>query len=233
MENKKFCIVVAGYKCEQWAEKSLLSAAGQQYDNFRVIVTNDASPDSTGNILTETIIKNNLTNVKLINSCDDQEITIMLDLDDWLAHPNVLTNLNEIYKNENIWATYGSYLDWPGMTKGCCKPPPFVLNGTNNYRHMPWFMSHLRTMYSGLFKKIKEDDFKYSDGSWYSMAWDLSIMLPVSELCAGRLTLNLDNNLLYNNTNPISDHRVNQNLQAAMDRHIRSKRPYQKLDKLF
>jgi hypothetical protein len=34
---------------------------------------------------------------RCIHTCDDQEIVILLDGDDWLAHPRVLQTLNAVY----------------------------------------------------------------------------------------------------------------------------------------
>src|SRR5260221_8219272 len=188
MENKRFVIVIPSFNNERWCEKSLLSAVGQQYEGeFRIILTNDASTDGTQALLESLIIKNNFTNVKLINnsdrlgalhnlynmihSCDDREITVQLDGDDMLAGPNVLTYLNEVYQDENVWMTYGSYLDTPGMTRGCCKPYEQQVIDQNAFRRVSWRASHLRSHYVKLFKLVKKEDLMYND-KFLESGWD-------------------------------------------------------------
>lgn len=249
MENKKFVIVIPSFNNERWCEKSLLSAVGQQYDGeFRIILTNDCSTDATQTLLENLIVKNNFTNVKLINnnerlgalhnlynmihSCNDQEICVDLDGDDFLIGPNVLTTLNEVYQDENVWMTYGSYLDSGPMTLGCCKPYEEQVIKTNAYRSVSWRASHLRSRYSKLFKMIKKEDLMH-DGKFYESAWDCSYQFPMLELSAGNHKFISDALYIYNNDNPISDFRVKQQQQGFFDGVIRRKQPYKKLDKLF
>ena len=249
MDYKKFNIIIPSYNNAQWCEKNLLSAIGQNYpeDKFNVIYTDDASTDNTANIVEELIIKNNWKNIELIrndknkgalcniynmiHSCEDMSVSLTCDGDDWLAHSNVLNKLNEVYQDENVWMTYGSYVDYPGMTKGCCKPyEDFVINA-RGFRRVSWRSSHLRSWRTKLFKLIQEDDFKFQ-GEWADVSWDLLIQFPALEICNGKYKCLDDILYIYNNQNPISDYKIKQHRQGMIDGFARSKRPYEPIEKL-
>src|SRR5690606_30026754 len=161
MKNKRFVIVIPSYNNSQWYEKNLASVVNQNYPDYRIIYTDDASTDNTGNLVEEWVEKNNVENFQLIknterkgamcniynmiHSCEDDEIWVLADGDDHLAHNDVLNRLNEVYQNPDIWFSYGSYFDYPGMTRGCAKPIPQHVIQQSSYRTHPWAFSHLRT----------------------------------------------------------------------------------------
>ena len=64
----KFVIVVPSYKNSKWYERNISSAFTQDYpeDKFRIIYTDDVSPDNTGNLVEEYIKKYKTKNIKLI-----------------------------------------------------------------------------------------------------------------------------------------------------------------------
>lgn len=248
MEEKKFVVVIPSYNNAKWYEKNILSVNNQNYNNFRVIYTDDCSQDNTGNLVENFILDNNLEKISLIrnpqrlgalhnlynmiHSCADDEIIVTCDGDDFLANNDVLNRLNQEYQNPNVWLTWGSYFDYPGMTRGCSRPFPQHIIDKHAYHAHPWCMSHLRTFYAGLFKKIKKEDLYYN-GKFAEMGWDVIFMLKLAQMAGGRFSYIDDILYLYNNENPISDHRVNQRLQGTIDRYARTQKPYAKLDKLF
>ena len=104
---KPMVIVIPSYNNRQWYRQNLASVCAQAYDNFRAIYVDDGSSDQTGALVARFIedhavghriqlIRNTvrvgaLENLyRSIHACDDQEIVILLDGDDWLAHPRVL-----------------------------------------------------------------------------------------------------------------------------------------------
>lgn len=246
--KQKFTIIVPSYNNAKWYEKNLNSICNQKYDNFNIIYIDDMSPDNTGEFVNNYINKNKINNIKLIknnkrkgalhnlydsiHSCDDREIIVTVDGDDWLAHDNVLNILNEKYQDENVWMTWGSYVDYPGMTRGCAKPFPENIIKSNSYHKYTWCMSHLRTFYAALFKKIKKEDL-YFNGKFAEMGWDVIFQLKQAQMAAGRFLYINDILYHYNNTNPIQDHKINQKLQGTVDYYARRQAPYKKLEKLF
>lgn len=239
---KRFVIVVPSYKNVRWCQKNLHSVLNQKYQNYRVIYTDDNSPDGTfekvssivkssGKAEKFTLIHNttrigalqNLYN--MIHSCDDDEIIITLDGDDWLANENVLTKLNNYYSNEDVWMTYGQYQNYPDERIGIAEQIPDSIIKNHSYRKYKWCSSHLRTFYAWLFKQIKLEDFKY-ENKFMFMAWDMTMMFPMLEMSGTHSKFIPDILYTYNLENPINDHKVNVALQQKLDRYVRGMPAY-------
>lgn len=246
--EKKMVVIIPSYKNEQWIEKNLTSVFQQKYENYRIIYIDDCSPDNTYNKAVQlreiyhqqdrmTIIHNKercgaMANwYRAIHLCDDNEIVVQLDGDDWLAHENVLSYLNEIYTTKDIWMTYGQFTEHPsGIT--CyhfSQPQPKFIIKQNLFRQYALGMSHLRTSYAWLFKSIKLETFFYK-GNFYPMTCDIAMLFTEIELAAYHHYCVPCPLYIYNNTNPISDHRVNRELQYDLCLHCRNLPPYQPLD---
>jgi len=243
---KNIAVIIPSYKNELWCEKNLQSVLSQNYSNFRVIFTDDCSSDKTVQIVENFVLRHNVANkvkiiknnerlgamhnlYNMIHSCDDNEIVLTLDGDDWFAHPNVLKKINDVYSEDGVCMAYGSYIDFPNNSRGCCRPYERNVVDLNTFRHVPWRASHLRTFYVWLFKKIKKEDFYDPQGKFLDMAWDLSFMLPMLEMSGPNHRYVHEILYVYNNENPISDYKVNQGRQAAMDKWIRTKPKYSKI----
>lgn len=246
-EKKKFVIVIPSYKNEKWCEQNINSALNQNYDNFRIIFTDDVSPDGTfdkvkaavdihPNANKCSLIKNttrigaleNLYN--MIYSCDDDEIILTLDGDDWLSNNEVLNILNRYYTKNDIWMTYGQYQNSTDGHRGVAAPIPANVIAANSFRSYAWCASHLRTFYTGLFKKIKIEDLKYK-GKFMEMTWDFTIMFPMLEMSKTHSMYIPDILYVYNMSNPISDHRTNVKLQQGLDSYVRKMPRYTALSK--
>src|SRR5262245_39461310 len=148
---KKIAIVIPSYNNRQWYKRNLVSLCAQDYDNFRAIYVDDCSSDKTGELVEKFIADNNLGDrihlirnpvrvgamqnlYNLIHSCDDNEIIMILDGDDWLAHNGVLKKINEVYSDSNCWMTYGQYVSWPDNVLGYSRQIPPHITETNNFR---------------------------------------------------------------------------------------------------
>ena len=246
--EKPIVLIIPSYKNQQWVEKNLSSVFNQKYQNYRVIYVDDCSPDSTYELAQKitadykqeqrtSLIKNetrlgalaNLYNA--IHSCKDEEIVIQLDGDDWLAHDHVLAYINCIYANENIWLTYGQFQEFPsthiGIRYNQHFPGKVIKNNSmRSYKNLP--MSHLRTCYAWLFKMIKIEDLMY-EGKFYQMSCDKAILAPMIEMAGHHYTCISEILYIYNNSNPISDHRVNVSLQHSLADYIAHLKPYEPL----
>jgi len=239
-------IVIPSYNNERWCRENLESCI-QNYNNYRIIYINDCSTDNTYQLVHNYIAEHHLGNrVTLINNtqrrgalenlynaiyqCQDWEIVATLDGDDFLSDPNVLSLLNKEYRNNNLWMTYGQFVEFPSGNIGFCEDFPEEVVQHNNFRHhggVP--VSHLRTFYAWLFKKIKKEDLMH-EGSFYTMTWDKAMMIPMLEMCGkGRFKFIPDILYIYNFANPLNDCRVNGPLQAYLARVIFSKPAYQPL----
>jgi len=243
--EKTIVVVIPSYNNKSWYKDNLGTLFNQKYENYRVIYIDDCSKDGTGELVEAYVreagqehrfhlIKNTRNRGAMrnlydaIHTCDDNEIVITYDGDDWFPDENVLKTINETYQEGEIWLTYGTYINFPGGDiPGHSKPYPKEIIENNLFRTQT-SPSHLRTFYAWLFNKIREEDFIYK-GKFMPMAWDLAMMFPMLEM-AGERHKCVDKILyVYNKTNPISDYRVNLQLQEAIDRYIRSLPRYSRL----
>ena len=246
-DTKRFVIVIPSYNNQQWCEQNISSALNQNYDQFRIIFTDDNSTDNTfdrvANVVNAspnankcTLLKNtsrkgalqNLYN--MITSCADDEIILTLDGDDWFPDNTVLSRLNSFYTQEDIWMTYGQYKNSNDGAHGVAQPYPGHIIETNGFRQHAWGASHLRTFYAWLFKKINRSDLLYN-GEFFSMTWDFAIMFPMLEMSGYHSKFLSDILYVYNLDNPINDHKVNGQLQQTLDRHIRGLPKYNRVDR--
>lgn len=248
--KNKFVIVIPSYNNSAWVKRNLDSVFDQTYKNFRVIYIDDISTDGTGKLV-ESYVKQNGVQKKLkliknqkkmlalgntynaVHSCDPSEIVVILDGDDWFANKDVLSYLNEIYKNKHVWITFGSFRHYPSNVK--CEKVAITrkIISENSIRkdieHI-WF--HLRSFYAGLFQRINIEHLMY-EGKFFEMAGDLAYMAPMLEM-AGEHSRFLDQVLyVWNMSGPNHDFKKNAELQGKLSSFIRNSRPYDKLNSLL
>jgi hypothetical protein len=245
-----FVIITPSYRNKEWYKRNLDSVFNQNYTNYRIIYIDDKSPDDTGNLVQEytkecnqqdkvTLIKNDervgaLANIyKAVHMCKPEEIVVLVDGDDWLAHENVLAYLNMVYHNPDVWITYGQFIWFPAEKEGFTCPINQQTILDNSFRYSAWSASHLRTFYAGLFHNINLDDLLFENNKFYTMCWDLAIMYPMIEMAGFHNHFVPEIVYVYNNDNNINDHKVNIDLQGTMGRHILNRPRYEPIASLF
>ncbi len=247
INNKHFVVVIPSYNNKAWYKNNLDSVFSQDYTNYQVIYIDDCSSDGTGNLVEEyikekkqehrvTLLKNTFRQRQLANHytavhmCQDTDIIVNLDGDDWFAHTHVLSYLNNVYRNPEVWLTYGQYMCYPSSKKGHCRPFPNIILEHYNFRaYKPWIASHLRSFYAGLFKHIKLADLLYQ-GKFFPVCADQAIMFPMLEM-AGRKFKYIDEILYcYNCTSPINLYKIERHLQRLTEQVIRAKPKYPQLN---
>lgn len=244
--NKRFAIIIASRNNSEWCERNLDALRTQHYENWHAIYINDASIDDTQQKVEHFIKTHHLENkITLINNeeregalsniykaiymCDNQDIIVNYDGDDWFSGPEVLDTLNRVYADENVWITYGSYELYPsGERSTWVGGVSDEVIQTNSYRKSQSCTGHLRTFYAWLFKCIKTEDLKV-DGIFFPMTYDLAMMFPMLELAGGKFKYIPDILYVYNFATPYNDCKINRDLQIRMDDIIRSRAPYQPL----
>jgi len=245
----RIIIIIPSYNNKGWYKKNLDSIFCQQYKNYRIIYIDDNSPDETGKLVEEyilekgqtsrtTLIRNEKRQGALANlyyaihSCNDQDIIVTLDGDDWFAHDKVLKIINAVYTDPNVWLTYGQFQEYPSNQIGFCRPMTLDTINANDFRNHRPTPSHLRTFYAKLFKLIKIEDLLY-EGQFFPMTWDLAMMFPMIEMAHDHFKFIPTVLYIYNNDNPINDHKVSKTLQSNLDEKIRKLPKYQPLESLF
>lgn len=245
--QKEIIIIVPTYNNSRHdiCIKNIRSLLDQDYDNFHIYIVNDCSTDDTlaklkaflsNHLRSEkvTIIDNekrvgamaNYYNV--IHTLPDYVIVLNVDGDDWLSGSDVLTYINNVYTDERIWLTYGQYIEYPGMTVGFCRGYPAHVILENSFRKNGLPISHLRTYYAWLFKKLKKDDLMYN-GEFVQATCDKAMMAPMVEMTGGRFKCITDILYIYNAINPISDMRIYGHMQGLIRDRLFKMEPYQPL----
>jgi len=234
-------ILTTTYNCENFIERSLLSIMSQRFKDFTCYITDDMSTDNTVNIIKKIIsndsrfilIENKVKHYQPGNydqiirglNIPDEEICVEVDGDDWLPNSNVFQLINDVYKDSDIWMTSGSFKYHDGRP-GFANPPKIF----ENIRKQVFTLSHLRTWKSWLWKKIKIDDLKDDNGVYWNVAGDLSFMFPMLEMSGEEHFKYIPTiNYIYNESNPLNDHKVNMDNVNKTVNKIRNKEEYKKL----
>lgn len=260
LEEKPIVVVIPSYNNSQYFIANLESIFGQSYSNFRVIYIDDASPDGTGNLvesyLNERGYKNKVTLIKnrtrlggmenlyyAIHSCKDDEVVVNVDGDDQLAHSNVLQKINDIYKNPDIWMSYGGLKAFVPIEqkppRGNYLSPTYGFSGSDRINRY-FATTSPRTFYAKLFKLVKQEDLLYKGihlplkRNFFPSASDIAFMLPMGEMAQDHQMHYEEGPLyLYNNFTLLNDFRTDPTLQWECDQLVRRLTPYQPIKDLF
>ena len=244
MTNNRFIIIVPVYNAEQYIEKCIMSVLSQDYSYYKLIVVNDYSTDKTHKVICGLLEKHNFSyvlNGKRVGSAlanfikgkelvfgSDQDILIILDGDDYLACDDVLSYLNDVYQDTNVWLTYGQFEPLSGDYHDFCKPIP----NTRTYRKDGvWLASHLKSFRRGLFDKIKDEDLRDKDGEYYKIVGDAAYFYPMIEMAGKKHIQFLPEVLyMYNDLNPMNDMKVAGELAVKKVKEIIAKPVYNEID---
>jgi len=201
-EEKHLVVVTPTYNNRHFCERNLTSLFSQRhgdgpYKNWSLILVDDCSTDGQFELIQKCVkdhgmevhcklIRNKTRqgaayNIhSMINSIpNNNAIVLCVDGDDWLAHDRVFERINEIYQDPSVWLTYGQYIYWPDYNRAPTHSMPRLINH-KKIRDYDFFASHLRTFYAGLFKKVRLESLKYSQG-WLPDV-DVAIMWPMMEM---------------------------------------------------
>ena len=152
-------------------------------------------------------------------------IIVHLDGDDFLLNDRCLEVVKKVYRDENVWATYGSYIS----NQGCiCKPSIDSIPFRDEFKYFGWKWSHLRTFRANLIPHLKEEDMKDLAGNWYSSAPDVAVFLPVLEMCGKSRVKYITDPLVYYRIHPGNEHSTEDKLmdQVRCALHIMSRSKY-------
>jgi glycosyltransferase involved in cell wall biosynthesis len=238
----KVIVLTTSYNCEDYIERSLSTIMTQTYKNFKCYITDDMSTDGTVEKI-KNFIKGDDRFVLIENKTklyqsgnydqvirgeydiDGEDICIEVDGDDWLPDSRVFERVVETYNGGDIWLLNGSFRYHDGR-------PGFSQPHTTfeDIRQKPFTLSHLRTWKVFLWRSINPEDLKDSEGNNWKIACDLAFMFPMVEMCGPEhYKFMYDINYIYNESNPLNEHKVNLNEVQRMNHIIRAFKPYEKL----
>lgn len=235
-------ILTTVYNCENYIERCLSTIMSQTFKNFKCYITDDLSTDNSVKLIEEFIkndprfilVKNktklyqpgNYDNIlRNFSDIDDKDIVVEIDGDDWLPDSKVLERVNNLYTDENVWIANGSFKYPNGM-------PGFSSKQENldNLRNSRFTASHMRTWRVFLWRKIKQEDLKDENGIYWKVTGDLSFMYPMLEMSGEEhYRFMSEINYVYNDTNPLNDHKIDLGLVNEIANKIRGMKKYDKL----
>lgn len=199
-------VIIPSHNNDKWVKKNIMSVINQDYYNWRVIFIDDCSEDTTYTKALEivnsnnmngsfTFVRNSVRKYQTYNrhraymSCYPEEICVMLDGDDWLAHDYVLNVLNYEYTKHNLLVSYGqfAYFDNNRITfiSGKYEFPENTIRD-NSYRKYNWISQHLRTVKARVMHNIPEYQLKDENGDWLTKCSDMAEMFWALENSNGR-----------------------------------------------
>jgi glycosyltransferase involved in cell wall biosynthesis len=249
-----FRFVMPVRQAERWIKRSIASIRRQTVRDFRCVVLDDASTDRTAEraqraigrderflLVTSDVrryaLENIISGIRRI-ATEPDDVVVHVDGDDWLRHRRVLEVLTRVYDGGDVWITYGSFQAWNGTWRDRLRRrprrgfprayPPEVLDAPS-VRAYPWQASHLRTFRRFLWDQVRAEDLRDADGSWYRTTSDLAMMVPMLEMAGSAHAAYVREMLyVYNEGNPLGDHRLAAEEQRRVEARIRAAPPYRR-----
>jgi len=235
--SQRIVVLTTLYNCEEWIDKCIQSIKDQTYDNYKCFILDDMSTDSSvekakksiGDDPRFVIVQNtkkyyqtgNYDQIIRSDQVQDDDICVEVDGDDWLPDSGVFDRVIDTYSEGEIWIAFGQFRYADGR-KG------FAQQGSvAQCRTSVFTMSHLRTWKAFLWRSIQVEDL-YTYTGWYSDGGgDVFFMTPMYEMATERHTKFMEGiNYVYNDDNPLNDHKRESNPQHQHANFARSKSPY-------
>lgn len=244
-------VLICSYNNAEWVADNLNSVFSQNYTNYRILYVDDCSSDTTVDRVRSyakqhnkehkiTLIANSERCRKMknmynaVHSCNDDEIIVQLDGDDWFCDTELFSHINHLYQTRDIWLTYGSYMDVPGNIRGYAEATSDRIIREKTYRKEPWLYMPTRTFYAWLFKQIELKDFiaeqvKNYQSLFFPSADDPAFMFPMLEMSGTRFHYIDHISYVANRNNPLIGRSYEPTLQNACGCDVRQREPYKTL----
>ena len=237
-------VMTTFYNAADYIERCVGSLMGQRFRDFTCYLIDDMSTDDSGErakamiqgderfvlIVNEDKKYKNLNYIGILNDIaeiDENEVVVELDGDDWLPDSKVLSRINDVYQDGNVWITNGSF-KYSSGAEGFSAPQVFF----DILRTQRFTASHLRTWRVFLWREIKDEDHRDNNGDYLKVNADLAYMLPMLEMAGPQHYRYLpETNLIYNEMNPINDHKVDMTLVNKSSVEIREREQYKRLER--
>ncbi len=240
----RFNIIVTVRNSKNWIKKCLDSLGIQKYPNWRGVVIDDNSTDITPVIIVKNLpgkmsviqtherkgaLYNQVAGVKHLG-CEDEDVIVIVDGDDWLPDNTVLDRLAKAYEDPNVWLTYGSYEIYP---RGNMSDKTRMATEHDNPRNGPMIYRHLRTFKYFLWKNIKEESLiDPVTGKHFLHVTDSPVMRPMVEMAGLNHIHHIDDKMyVYNFTNPVSQNKKVLKLHNVQCGVVGKEEPYKLMSK--
>ncbi len=235
-------IVTTLYNSENYIEQCIGSIMGQSFKDFKCYITDDLSTDNSVAIVKKLIADDDrfilIENTEKLyqpgnydqvirdnKNINDNDVIIEIDGDDWLPNSKTLEKIHQVYQDDNVWITNGSF-KYSNGTNGFSSKQKL----DENLRQSRMTCSHMRTWRAFLWRKINQEDLKDENGYYWKVTGDLAFMFPMLEMSGDEHYKFIEDiTYVYNEQNPINDHKVDLVLVNEIANKIRAMKPYKKL----
>ena len=246
--HHEFLIVAAVHNAEAYVQRHLASISSQKYpkQRYRHLIIDDASTDATGDLIQPFVgngsnvdyLRNterrggcaNLT--RAFRDAEKESIVVQVDGDDWLADPHVLSYLNLLYQNPELWMTYNTWAFPDGRPALNSWPISEQVVSARSYREEAWTCSHLHSFRAKLFRHVREESLiDPATGDYFRSAVDMAHYFPMLELC-GPHARHVERVLYVYNLHPGSIEKTQRERQLECEKRIRGLERYGALTSL-
>ncbi|MBA3581910.1 MAG: glycosyltransferase family 2 protein [Gammaproteobacteria bacterium] len=182
-----FIIITPYYNAGAFIGEAIDSIKQQTYPHFRCIILDDMSTDDSVRIVREHIgddarfqlvvnqekrfALGNVAHALALLQPQPDDVVMVVDGDDKLAHAGVLDVVKRVYEETGCWLTHGSYVNQYGKRDSICRPYAQSIIKHNTFREHKWLAQHLRTFKYGLWQKIKSTDFTITESELRRTIW--------------------------------------------------------------
>lgn len=220
---RQFKVIVPSFNSLEYLPKTLTSIENQTYKNYQVCVIDDASTMvKQKEIIKEFCSRNQWKMIfheknygalyGMVHAirefqCQDDDVIIIIDGDDWLAHEHVFEKLHEVYCESDIYLTWGQCELFPSQDPPIkyARPIPKRVIDYQLYREIPFVFWHLGTFKYYLWRQIKDEDLRDENGEYFHLMKDKATLFPMLEMAGHKIRFIRETLYIYNVANPLND----------------------------
>ncbi len=173
--DHRFVFVIVANDRADFAIKALSSILSQDYERYRIVLVDNHVQDGSFQgvqtyLFKKHAFRKNITIIRhqqqqpfgkilkeVLKDCESDEIAVLLNPSDWLAHQGALTAINEAYSDPEVWLTYPASLEYPSYRKKPLNPQNIKAHIRKPYR-TPWMESGMRTFYVHMMQNMNFDE---------------------------------------------------------------------------
>lgn len=196
--SNRFVFIMPAYNAKETIARAIGSVAFQTYENWKILIRDDMSTDSTLEEIKKVKKKFDIPDHKIsvksntekkwevanildcLKEIDSQDIVCRLDADDWLCDCDTLTILNNRYEELGVDVMWTAHR-WAYTHQNISRPLP---KDANPYTY-PWVSSHLKTFRKFLIEEVPDANFRNQEGEYFKRIGDQAIYLPVLHKSGG------------------------------------------------
>tara|TARA_S200000501_G_scaffold367731_2_gene404465 strand:- start:239 stop:1000 length:762 start_codon:yes stop_codon:yes gene_type:complete len=247
-------IVISSYNHDNYLQKCFNSILEQKFKHYELFIVDDMSTDNSIDIIKEYCNKYNwryISNISRMGAlynrvlainnlnCNDEDIIVIIDGDDWLSNETVFNYINNLYIDNDILLTFGGlkpYYNTKIYPKTTRTDPNIMNNQIKNFlnnknkiiknklfRKKPYIFTQLQTFKFKLFKKIKKENYLDQNNNWYKTSTDYAYMYPLLELSEGKFKL-IDKFVYIYNVHSSNVHSVKKKEMSLSEMELRNKK---------